>query len=1044
MNLAKLMALKKIAFFFTFLLWYSACSANVGKPTNDKPASNAAAKPGPPTPCFVMANPKQALWVDSMLLAMSTDEKIGQLFMVAAYSNRGPEHLAELERLVVQAKIGGVIFFQGGPIRQAKITNRLQEVAKLPLMVGIDGEWGLQMRLQDSSFAFPRQMTLGAHADELLIKRMGKEIARQCKRIGIHVNFAPVVDVNSNPRNPVIGNRSFGENKENVALKGIAYMRGMQEGGILACAKHFPGHGDADADSHYDLPPINRTKQQLDEVELYPFRRLMADSLASVMVAHLLVPAYDKTANRPSTLSPAIVSDLLRTKLKFDGLAFTDALNMKGASAFAKPGELDLKALEAGNDILVFPENTDKAIKMIREAIKSKKYKIKDLDAHVRRILLAKYWLGLAAKPAPIMLEGLHRDLNTNAGQALINECFRASITLVKNDQKLLPFQSLDTMHFASVVVGNAVGSAFQKQLDSYAHFDHYAMGTLSNTAAYQELSQKLGTKKRTIVVGLYKIANRPRENYGLSPEFLAWLAVARQTHKVVVVSFGSPYALKALQDLPTLVQAFEESKPAQLAAAQSLFGAGAISGRLPISLASNMPDGSGIYQADAKRFSFGMPEEIGLDSWRLNRLDTMVANIIRKRITPGCQIVVARRGKVVYNRSFGTLAYHPADSALLHPAKDSVNEATIYDLASVTKVAGTLQAIMFLYERGVLDVSMPLSHYLPELAGTNKADMVVAEVLSHQAGLVPFIPYWRRTIGGRIGQQGPNKTVDGLALALQEPQPQGSLMNELFYCGQSDSNWFNRSVSPGIYTTKAMEDSIWLWTVESNLLPKNQRGDHDYKYSDLSFHIMKRLAEKLLNQPIEDFLAQNLYQPLGLTTMGYRPLQAFPKAQIAPTEIDTYWRKTTVQGTVHDQGAALSGGVGGHAGLFSNALDLATLMQMNMQNGTYGGTRFYQDPTVPFFSKAHFPRNRRGLGWDKPVRGGEGPTSKLASSSTFGHTGFTGTCAWADPENELVFVFLSNRTYPNSDDNRLTTENIRPRMHDIIYRAMLDSVVLN
>jgi CubicO group peptidase (beta-lactamase class C family) len=379
-------------------------------------------------------------------------------------------------------------------------------------------------------------------------------------------------------------------------------------------------------------------------------------------------------------------------------------------------------------------------------------------------------------------------------------------------------------------------------------------------------------------VVGLFKVPNKPKDNYGLSPDFFAWLAAARQTHKVVVVSFGSPYALKVLQDLPTIVQAFEESKPAQQAAAQSLFGAGAISGRLPISLAANMPDGYGIYQADAKRFSFGMPEEIGLDSWRLDRLDTMVSNVLKKRIAPGCQIVVARKGKVVYNRSFGTLAYQLADTGLVHPAKDSVNDQTIYDLASVTKVAGTLQAIMFLYERGVLDVSLPLSHYLPELAGTNKAEMVIAEILSHQAGLVPFIPYWRRTIGGRIGQQGPSKTADGVPLVLQEQQPQGSLMNELFYCGQPDSNWFCQVVSPGIFTTKAIDDSIWQWTVESNLLPKNHRGDYDYKYSDLSFHIMKRLAERLLNQPIEDFLSQNLYQPLGLKTMSYRPLQKFAK----------------------------------------------------------------------------------------------------------------------------------------------------------------------
>lgn len=1003
-------------------------------------------KATPSVPCYLSTDPAQARWADSVLASLSLHDRVGQLFMVQAYSNRGPEHLAALEKLVTEQKVGGLIFMQGGPVRQLRMTNRLQSAATLPLMIAIDGEWGLQMRLQDSTIGFPKQMTLGAHPDEALIVKMGREIARQCRRMGIHVNFAPDIDINSNPANPVIGMRSFGENKENVALKGAAYARGMQRGGVLACAKHFPGHGDTDVDSHFGLPHISHTRKRIEEMELYPFRRLMADSVASVMVAHLQIPSLDKSG-KPSTLSRPIITDLLRKQMGFGGLVFTDALNMKGAAKFAPPGELEVAAIQAGNDVLLIPEDAPKAIDAIVAAVEAKKLDEAEINEHVRRILLAKWWLGLTQKPAPLAESGVYQDLVNPRVQALVNECYRAAITVVRDQRKLLPLRNLDTMDFASIAVGEAAPNAFQKQLGKYAAFQHYSLGSLAHRAEMDALEAKLKSpdgKRKTIVVGLHKITSKDKSTYGLQPDLIPWLQHLSQHHHVIVVAFGNPYALKLMTGIPELVCAFENESPALSAAAQALFGAGATGGRLPVSLSLQLPEGSLQFRPDIRRLGFGEPEEAGMDSRKLARLDTLARSICASGITPGCQMVVTRRGKVVYQRSFGTLTYAPKGDSLTRRAP--VTDSTIYDIASITKVAGTLQAVMFLQERGLIDLTHRIGEYLPELAGSNKDSLILADILTHQAGLAPTLPLWEKTqVKGTVGyivgpptaSELPEMTVSTLPPA--EPLP-GTRLSDVFYCSGSDSGWFDRTVAPGLYAMRTIEDSLWKWTVRSSLLPRNKRGGHDYLYSDVGFYLLKRLSERMLNQPINEFLAQNFYAPLGLQTMGYRPLERFDTSRIAPTEDDRSFRRRLIRGTVHDPGAAMLGGVGGHAGLFCNALDLAILMQMNLQNGQYGGTQFLLPQTVPYFTDRHFPRNRRGFGWDKPVPSGGGPTSKYASARTFGHTGFTGTCVWADPKEDLVFVFLSNRVYPDAENKRLINENIRPRLQDIVYQAITDS----
>jgi len=1004
--------------------------------------------------------------------------------IVPAVSASDPAHQARIESQVQNQKVGGILYLKSGPVRMARFTNKLQSTANLPVMVAIDGEWGLQMRLKDSAIAFPRQMTLGAHPSEELIFRMGKEVARQCRRVGIHVNFAPDIDINTNPANPVIGMRSFGENKENVALKGMAYARGMQQLGVLACAKHFPGHGDTDKDSHFTLPLVKHSKARLEEIELYPFRRLIADSIGSAMVAHLQIPALEKSG-RPSSLSDNVVAGLLRKQMGFGGLIFTDALDMKG-SAYASPGELEVLALQAGNDILLTADAALASV-ALEKAVGSGQIKVEDLNAHVRRILMAKWWMGLHTRPAPIQEQGIYKDLVNPGVQALVNQCYRAAITNVRDTRNLLPFKNLDTMDLLSVSVGEPERNPFQQQLSKYAPFTHYSLPASPTPAQLAALAARWPAPKagrrRILVVGLHGISGKDKQNYGLSPELIIWLQTEAKATPMVVVAFGNPYALRLLASQPTLVLAYENEPPAMSAAAQALFGAGATGGRLPVSITFNIIEGMQQYRPDVRRLGFGEPEEAGMDSRTLARLDTLAQYICTSGITPGCQMVVARRGKVVYQRSFGYLRYPtPADTGV---TTNFVADTTLYDVASITKTAGTLQAIMFLQERGLIDITHPIGEYLPELAGTNKADLILADILTHQAGLVPTLLHWERTlIKPQIGfAMGPPRLAE-LEVRQQKPTPPdsnallltpvitqvteqdstpphaaiqlaiippsepaelpspllGTRLSSQYYCTDSDSGWFCRQVAQGLYSARSIEDSVWRWTLRSKLLPLPKSGRQEYIYSDVGFYLLKHMAETLLNQPIDEFLAQNFYSPLGLQTLCYRPLRFFDTSAIAPTEKDDHFRHQTVRGTVHDPGAALIGGVGGHAGLFSNALDLATLMQMNLQNGFYGGSQYLFPQTVPYFTRRYFARNRRGLGWDKPVQGGGGPTAKAASPLTFGHSGFTGTCTWADPKEELVFIFLSNRVSPDADNKRLITENIRPRLQDIVYKAITDT----
>ncbi|WP_242927758.1 glycoside hydrolase family 3 N-terminal domain-containing protein [Pontibacter vulgaris] len=952
----------------------------------------------------VVVGAKEQNWVDSVYKSLTPDQRLGQLFMVAAYSNKNETHFREIDTLVSRYGIGGLMFMQGGPVRQAVLTNRFQGQARVPMLIAMDAEWGLNMRL-DSSMHFAKQMTLGALSDDKYIYQMGREIALKMKRLGVNVSFSPVMDVNVNPANPVIGNRSFGESKEEVTRRGIAYIKGLQDHGIIAVAKHFPGHGDTDTDSHLALPVVSHDIKRLTEVELYPFKKSFEAGVMGVMVAHLYMPSIDTTRNLATTLSKPLVTGLLKEKMKYKGLVFTDALNMKGVSSYYKPGEVDLKALLAGNDVLLFPEDVPTAVTKIKEAITAGKIDTTDIGLRVRKILHAKYWAGLN-NFKPVVLQNLKQEIDRPLSTVVQEELYEHAVTVVHNKASLLPFRALDTLNIASVAIGAGADNVFQQTLGNYSPVTAF---NISNRFAPDSVFTKIIPKLddyNVVVVSIHNMNSTPLKDFGISTSARAFIQYLqeRTNKKVVVAVMGNAYSLKYFEGTNWLLCGYEDNSISQSLVPQAIFGARAAKGRLPVTASAKLTAGTGVITPSLGRLKYGVPESVGMDSKILSQIDNIALEAVAYAATPGAQVLVVKDGTVIFNKSYGYYTYDK---------KKPVTNSTIYDIASITKVAATLQAIMFLKDQGKLNLDEKVSAYLPELKGTNKENLIVRDILSHQAGLQAGLPHWQ-------------KTLDSLQL------------KQTFYAS-TQNDVFPNEVIPGVYSIKSMEDSLWTWTVKSKLVQRKKGAKtYEYKYSDLGFYIMKRVAEKMLNQPLNEFLDQNFYAPLGLSTMTFNPLLKHPREVIAPTEDDRYFRKNLIWGTVHDQGAAMLGGVGGHAGLFSNANDLAILLQMDMQNGTYGGHKFYNTNVVTEFSRKQFKDSRRGLGWDKPDPDGNGPTSALAPLSTFGHTGFTGTGAWVDPENKLIYIFLSNRVYPDAGNSKLVKYNIRTRIHDVVYKAIV------
>lgn len=920
--------------------------------------------------------------------------------MVAAYSGKEEEHVKEIIGLIKNNQIGGLVFFQGGPVRQAVLTNHYQALSKVPLLIGMDAEWGLAMRL-DSTVQYPRQMTLGSIQNDTLIYRMASQIAQQCKRLGVHLNFAPVVDVNNNPSNPVISNRSFGEDKTNVAKKGLSYMRGLQDNGVLANAKHFPGHGDTDADSHTSLPTINHSASRLHDIELHPFRSLIDNGLGSVMVAHLNVPSLDSGPAGPSSLSRIIVSDLLQRELGFQGLVITDGLNMQGVNKSYPLGELDAKALLAGNDILLLSEDVPKAMEKIKLLIESGEITQEAIDKKCHKILKAKEWAGLA-NWTPIETKNLVADLNSGAAQAVNHEVTEASLVLLNNNDNLLPLKRIDTLNVACIIIGDTLLNPFHRSLLRYKDVQMFRVPRKPSQQDIAELKRQVSDFD-VVIVSLHKTTPYVAGNFGISNEAISLVRAVNRQNKVILNLHANPYSLnnfRGVGDVEALILSHEDTDVAQDAVAQLIFGGIGAKGKLSVSASEKYLMGTGIY-TEPIRLGYSVPESVGMSSVALAEIDKIATLGITSKAYPGCQVLVAKNSKVVYSKSFGHHTYEQ-----VRP----VTNSDIYDLASITKILASTPALMRLQDEGRIKLDFSLCDYIGNLVDTTQySNINLREMLAHQAGLVAWIPFYIKT--------------------LHKGQPRYDL-----YSVDWSETYSNR-VAEKLYMNRNYRDTIFSRILETRFRDKN-----DYMYSDLGYYFVQAIVESETQQHMNDYMDETFYSPLGLQTMGYLPRQKFPLERIVPTEYDMSFRKQLVHGDVHDPGAAMLGGVAGHAGVFSNANDLAIMMQMYLNGGVYGGERFLTEKTLEEFTSCQFcsEGNRRGAGFDRPtIDGVGGPTCDSVSQRSFGHSGFTGTITWADPDEDVVYVFLSNRVYPNAENKKLLDMGIRTRIQAVIYDSI-------
>ncbi len=962
-------------------------------------------------------------WVDSVYNSLSPRQRVAQLFFPKVVPTRGDVSRASLRSLVKDNEVGGLIFTEGFINQYADMTNYAQAQARVPLLMTFDGEWGLSMRIPKTP-RFPHNMALGAIQNgEAMMYEYGREMARECRIMGIHANFAPVADVNSNPNNPVISYRSFGENPQKVASLVCAYSRGLEDGGVQAVAKHFPGHGDTNSDSHKTLPTLTRTKHQMEQVELVPFRRFIAEGHSGIMTAHLAAIAYDKSGT-PASLSRKITTGLLRDVLGFDGLIYTDALGMKGATeAAANPC---VAALRAGADVLLCPPNTAKDIDAVMAAIASGYISANEVETHCRRVLRYKYYLGLADY-SPIDCKNLSERINTTDAADLLRRLAEGAITVIRNEHSVLPLRHLEKKSIAVVSIGADVSNDFSNTCRRYSPVDLYT----SRAGAFSAADIAAICKHNTVIVGVFNDKGSSRKALNALTKAIKNKGASKVS--LVEAFFVNPYKMSRLKGgvlghEHALILAYDDTPELRRAAAEAVFGGIEVSGTLPVNLHGIAKIGTG-HHLHKTRLGYSSPQAHGMNAALTDSIDAIVNEALASGAFPGCQVVVGRGGDIVVDRSYGRLT----------DGGDMVTPFTMYDLASVSKAIGTLPGIMAAVDHGKIDIDAKVSKYIPALAARSdgKQDITIRQLLYHQSGMPAALNMFNMMMDTAT-------YVRPLLVHRRDSAHTIQVQRGLF--GATSARLRQDITSPvrtskmdiaaadGIYVGQCTYDSVMQRIYDIPL-----RASQSYNYSCLNFALLMDAEQRATSTPHRQWCRTNLWAPMGMTTMCYRPLDEHPRSQIAPTEKDTYLRRQTIWGYVHDEMADFSGGVQGNAGLFANADDIAKMCQMWLNGGVYGGDRILSERTVKLFTTDQSPTCRRGLGFDKPdtTNPDNSPTCNEATAETFGHLGFTGTVFWVDPANDMFFIFLCNRVNPTRDNDAFNACGIRPRLFSQVYKAL-------
>jgi beta-N-acetylhexosaminidase len=941
-------------------------------------------------------------WADSIFTKMTPEQRMGQLIMVTAYADQAANQKLILSQ-IENAQIGGILYLKTSPQQLAELTQTYQKASKIPLFIGLDGENGLSFRLSDSPI-YPHKIALGAISNDSMLYQMGREIGQQCRMLGINLNFGPVADINSNIDNPVINYRSFGTDPKNVSRKSIMLAKGMQDERIIVSAKHFPGHGDTSLDSHFDLPVINHNYARIDSLELIPFRDIINAGINGIMTAHIALPKID-TSGVAATLSKIILQDILRDSLKFSGLIFSDAMNMKGVLHKATEPEAIVRALQAGVDVVEFVTDPAKAIEAIKLAIEKGELTQTQIDEKCLKVLRAKEW-GQIHRAKPLPKKGREK-LNQQQFALTRRKLVEQSLALVQNREQTIPLQRFDTLKAATIAIGESSEIQFQKRLSTYTRFDHFVLPKDASAQQLEELSNQL-RNYNIIIAAVSGVNLSPSRGYGITDIQKQAVETIPLVAPTVTVFFCNPLAIpqfKGYEASRSILLAHASSWLEFDLAAQAIMGAINITGKAPISLSPQIPTGTGIRIENNRSLGFTTPAEVGIDSVKLfNRVDSLCTSAVLDRVFPGCQVLVAKNGKVILQKAYG---FHTYEN------QTEVTNNHVYDWASVTKITGPTPLLMLLYEKKQINLDWPFSRFWIPFAESNKKDITLRQILAHQAGLRQGIPFH-----------------------VNSMRPKQTLPYTIYHEGPTEKHTVE--VAPNLFIHEDYRQQMFDQIRDSQLNSKT-----GYEYSDLGFHLFPTLIEQLTHSNYETYLYSYFFEPLGATTAFYNAYKHLPLNEIVPTELDDQFRKTLVHGYVHDEGCALMGGVSGHAGLFGSSLDLAKILQLYLQEGFYGGTRYLQAETIREFTRVQYPetRNRRALAFDKPTIGNQALPfaraypSPLASERSYGHTGFTGTMVWVDPEHELVFVFLSNRVHPTRNNNKLQNTSLRLKLQHEIYK---------
>lgn len=950
-------------------------------------------------------------WVNSQIEQMTLKQRIGQLFIHTIEPSVLQRNKDRIRSEIKEYAIGGILFSSGKADKQVQLTNLAQKWSHIPLLITFDGEWGLTMRLKDMP-VFPKNRILGCISNDSLIYKYGKEVARELKEVGVHVNFAPVADIDNNPDNPVINVRSFGSNPQEVGRKVAAYIKGLQDGGIMAVCKHFPGHGDTNVDSHKALPILKFDRQRLDSIELYPFRKGIEAGVAGIMAGHLQVP---ELSDRPASVSQSIISNTLRQELKFGGLVFTDALEMKGIAEHSDNVCVD--ALLAGNDMLLVPRNLKKSMSSVLQAVKDKQISEKLIEEKCRKVLTYKYALGLTTTPYINEIE-INKRICTEEAARLSEELSQAAVTVLKDSAEMLPLNAtLSENALLSISPSLAKAYPFYHQLKESI--------PVSWIHAHPDSINTIRERLRPVQQVIISIHQKDYCKYIPLIDELA------KDKPVAIAYFTEQDSLSKAQSIlnhaSAVVLAHTDTEKLQHYVADVMTGKNKADGKLSVDIGNKWKSGTGITIDPEHPYSY-RPEDFGMNSTTLSQIDNIAQEGIKDKAYPGCHILILKEGYPIYNKCFGTFTYS---------SQREIRENDLFDLASVSKVAGTLLAVMKLYDEGRFGLTDKISKYVSWLQNTDKKNITIEELLFHESGLPAYLNFYEEAIDKKaLRSELIKKKRDAIhRIQIDENQFVPAIIPfKKEFVSPHKSQTYSIRLSDSLYLNPAFHQLMRHKIAQAPL-----KG-HSYRYSCINFMLLKEMVESLSATSMDTYLDSIFYKPMGLTHTTYNPTKRFDKNRILPTSARDFVRRIPLQGEVNDEAAAFWGGVSGNAGLFSTAHDVATLFQMLLDKGMCGDRRYLSRATCDLFLNMKSKNSRRGLGFDKPDtnKPDSSPCAPEAPASVFGHTGFTGTAVWADPDNELIFIFLSNRTYPTAFDHKnILKDNIRPRMQQVMYHAL-------